>query len=354
MLPPLTEVQQTALVAAHREAAALVGQKKYLAGIRALRTIARDYPMLAAVHHQLGVVLARTGRLDEAADALRTALELQPDAIESVRAWPKCCCVRGDVDAAWLQRGRAGGPRRARRGHRRARGRARDRRARGAGPQGRRTPPTHTPKPREAAVPTLPVRAFIRGRLLFDAGLYADAATELQQAVEARRAEALLPELHLTLGEALAKLERYDEAEVQYRDELAAFPRSLQAYASLAMLYRATNREADVEAVLNELVAVDANARGLRAGGALVDRARATAHEPTRSGPMPARASGAIRRWRFSGPPGDKRQADGGPEQAPHLSNHRQRHAGRDLHRHAAAPARPTTPRPRRRGRART
>ena len=47
----------------------------------------------------------------------------------------------------------------------------------------------------------------------------------------------------------------YDEAESQFREELRDFPRSIQAYTSLAMLYRASNRDAAVEDVLNELVA---------------------------------------------------------------------------------------------------
>jgi predicted Zn-dependent protease len=132
----------------------------------------------------------------------------------------------------------------------------------------------------ETAAPALPVRAFIHGRLLFDAGLYADAVTELQQAVEGGE-PSVLPELHLTLGEALARLERYDEAEVQYRDEITLFPRSLQAYVSLATLYRATNREAEVEAVLNELVTSTPTPEGYalaaRAWTDLGDRARANA-----------------------------------------------------------------------------
>ena len=279
MLPPLTEVQQTALLAAHREAAALVGQKRYSDGIRALRTIARDYPMLAAVQHQLGVVLARTGRLDEAADALRTSIDLQPDSLESVQALADVLLRTGEVEAAWLQieqlvalaeREEDSGMLAA--AHELA---ARIALAR----KDAEAANTHA-EAAEAAEPSLPVRAFIRGRLLFDAGLYAEAVIELQEAADRGDAGAL-PELHLTLGEALAKLERYEEAEIQYRDELAAFPRSLQAYVSLALLYRATSREADVEAVLNELVTATSTPEGYalaaRAWTDLGDRARATA-----------------------------------------------------------------------------
>jgi Flp pilus assembly protein TadD len=61
--------------------------------------------------------------------------------------------------------------------------------------------------------------------------------------------------LHLYLGESLAHLERYSEAEAQYREELRTFPRSVQVYSRLAMLYSATKRQEAVEDVLNELVA---------------------------------------------------------------------------------------------------
>jgi hypothetical protein len=45
-----------------------------------------------------------------------------------------------------------------------------------------------------------------------------------------------------------------NEAEPEFRDELRAFPHNMQAYASLAMLYRAADRDADIEDVLGELV----------------------------------------------------------------------------------------------------
>ena len=71
-----------------------------------------------------------------------------------------------------------------------------------------------------------------------------------------------MPELHFYLGESLAHLARYPEAEVEYREELRAFPRNIQAYTSLAMLYRASNRDDAVEDVLNELVAATPTPEG--------------------------------------------------------------------------------------------
>jgi tetratricopeptide (TPR) repeat protein len=102
----------------------------------------------------------------------------------------------------------------------------------------------------------MPVDQFVEGRLHYDEARYEEAAAAFEDAVESvREHRRSLPDLHLYLGEALARLDRYDQAEAQFREELRNFPRNIQAYTSLAMLYRASNRDAAVEDVLNELVA---------------------------------------------------------------------------------------------------
>ena len=50
------------------------------------------------------------------------------------------------------------------------------------------------------------------------------------------------------------RLDRYPEAETQYREELRAFPRSTRAYSSLAMLYRASGREDALEEIVQQLL----------------------------------------------------------------------------------------------------
>ena len=50
----------------------LIGQKKYSAGIRALQAIVHAHPPLAVVHYQLGALLLRMGRIDEAIRAFDT------------------------------------------------------------------------------------------------------------------------------------------------------------------------------------------------------------------------------------------------------------------------------------------
>jgi tetratricopeptide (TPR) repeat protein len=106
-----------------------------------------------------------------------------------------------------------------------------------------------------AADPARPVREFVSGRIWYEQGQYAEAAEAFEEAVAASTAaEIIVPDLHLYLAESLVHLDRYADAEKHYREELRAFPRNVQAYASLAMLYRASNRDDAVEDVLNELV----------------------------------------------------------------------------------------------------
>jgi tetratricopeptide (TPR) repeat protein len=110
---------------------------------------------------------------------------------------------------------------------------------------------------------TLPVPQFVRGRLLYDEGKYEDAAEQFSQAEETLREHgSTMADLHLYFGESLARLDRYPDAEAQFRNELRTNPRNVQAYTSLAMLYRASNRDADVEDVLNELVAATPTPEG--------------------------------------------------------------------------------------------
>ena len=245
---------QRTIVEGHRAAAILIGQKKYTAGIRALQTISRAHPSLAPIHFQIGVLLARTGRIEEAILEFGKVRELRPEASAAARALADALLKAGKTDAAKEQAtvavmlAEAESPAEVFAAHEMA--------ARVALVSGDKEAATEHAAAAHEADPSIPVRQFVQGRLLYEEGKYEDAVTTFAQAAmtltEANRS---LADLHLYLGESLARLDRYDEAESQFREELRDFPRSMQAYTSLAMLYRASNRDAAVEDVLNELVA---------------------------------------------------------------------------------------------------
>ncbi len=245
---------QRTVVEEHRAAAVLIGQKKYTAGIRALQTISRAHPTLVPIHFQIGVMLARTGRVEEAILEFGKVRELRPDASVAARALADVLLKAGKTDAAKEQAAvavmlaEAEGRAEVFAAHEMA--------ARVALVSGDREAATQHAAAAHEADPSIPVQQFVRGRLLYEEGKYEEAATTLAQATRSLAEEnRSLADLHLYLGESLARLDRYDEAESQFREELTEFPRSIQAYTSLAMLYRASNRDAAVEDVLNELVA---------------------------------------------------------------------------------------------------
>jgi arylsulfatase A-like enzyme/Flp pilus assembly protein TadD len=273
-------VDQAALVEAHREAAILIGHKRYSAGIRALQAIVRDHPSLAVVHYQLGAVLARTGRLEEAVAAFRTARELRPEALPPSIALADTLMRAGEQEAALIEAERA--VMLASTADGRGRAQAHEIAARVALAGGDGEAATRHAEAAQLADPALPIVQFVRGRLLYDEGKYEDAAAALTQAEAAvRDGERQVADLHFFLGESLIQLDRYADAEAQYRQELRAFPRNVQAYTSLAMLYRASNRDAAIEDVLNELVAATPTPEGYAVAARLWtivgDRSRAEA-----------------------------------------------------------------------------
>ena len=278
--PPFARAVQPALVAEHRAAALLIGQKKYSAGIRALQKMVRDHHDLPIVHYQIGVLLVRTGRLEEAIGAFRTARELQPQAPDLAVALADALMRSGQIDAAREQADE--GILLAQHESTAERASAYEMAARVALAGRDAEAAMEYAAEAHAADAARPVPQFVKGRVLYEDGNYADAAAAFREAEAATpEGAAPIPDLHLYLGESLAHLDRYGEAEAQYRLELRAFPRSVQAYASLAMLYRASNRDDAVEDVLNELVSGTPTPEGYavaaRLWTILGDRSRAEA-----------------------------------------------------------------------------
>lgn len=252
--PSLSWQAQALLINQHRAAALLIGQKKYSAGIRALQAIVDAHPELVIVQYQLASALMRAGRLDEAIGVLQEARLREPDEADLALALADALVRAGRVDDALEQVDEAivlatsGDPA--------GRAAAHELAARIALARNDADAATMHARAAHEADPALPVEPFIRGRLLYDDAKYEEAAAAFQEAATMARAQKRsIPDLHLYLGESLAHLDRFVDAEVQYREELKAFPRSVHVYSRLAMLYAATKRQEAVEDVLNELVA---------------------------------------------------------------------------------------------------
>jgi tetratricopeptide (TPR) repeat protein len=296
--------EEAALAAGHRAAALLIGQKKYSAGIRALQAIAGQHPDLAVVHYQIGVLLVRTGRLDEGTQALRRARHLQPSSPDLALALADALVRAGQAEAAQETADEAIAL--ARQGEAHGRAAAYEMAARVALARNDTEGASRYAAEAAAVDPARPVAQFIAGRLLYEQGEYEKAAAAFQEAIKVLGDDRpAVADLRLYLGESLAHLDRYTEAETEYREELRAFPLNIQAYASLAMLYRASNRHDAVEDVLNELVSATRTPEGYAVAAKLWtilgDRSRAEALRSAalarfREDPQPARLGrGALR-----------------------------------------------------------
>jgi len=250
---PLNPDDETRVDSAHREAAALAGRKQYAAAISHLREIVRRHPRLAVVQYQLGILLARIGRNEEAERAFRAAAAVNADDPSVPIAVARLRLRAGRPEAA--RDAAALGVALAERTDSRARAAAHQVAARVALALDDAEAAERHADAVEREEPRVPVRGFVRGRLLFAAGQHEQARALLEKAVAwLDENGSALEELHWSLGETLARLEQFEAAEQQFRAELRAFPRNIRAYSSLALLYRASNRTSAVEETLDALV----------------------------------------------------------------------------------------------------
>lgn len=265
---PLDSDEEAWVDRAHREAAALAGRKQYAAAVARLREIVRAHPRLPVVHYQLAMLLDRIGRRDEAERALAATAALEPDNPYVPIAVARLRLHGGRPEAARDPAALAVAL--AEHGDSRARAMAHQAAARVAlaldDPEAARM---HA-EAAEREDPRVPMRGFVRGRLLMAAGEHDEARAALEEAVAwLGESGGTLEELHLTLGETLAQLAEYEKAEAQFRAELRAFPRSIRAYSSLALLYRASNRTDALDATLDALVAATRTPDGYDAAARL-------------------------------------------------------------------------------------
>ncbi len=230
----------------YKRATDLAGQRQYAEAIALYRDLLREEPamtdvwlQLAGVYSRRGMTaeelaaykevisrnpknaaaligmssaLLRAGRLDDARAHAELAVEVAPAAAHELLA--RIALSRGDADAARREAQLV-----------------------------------------EAADPSLPARAFVEGVILHRQGQYAAAVPHLLEAGRrlSSRTEQI-PDVHYLAGDAYARLDRFAEAEVAFKEELRLFPGHIRARAGLAMLYRAMGRASDSDQAVADLV----------------------------------------------------------------------------------------------------
>jgi len=240
----------------YRAAVDLAAARHWPQAIAVLEEILRGDPEMADVWGQLAIVATRLERFDLAADAYAHHIELQPDEptayIGAAAALLKLRKLDEARDHAQLAADVAPPA------NRRARAAAHEMLARIA--LTRHDPDEAREQARLAhdADPALPLPLFIEARVLYDEARYEDALLLFEQAIgELKKPGALqMVELHFYTADTLARLERSDEAEAEFFEELKYFPQNTRARAGLAMLYQAGDRFDEAEAVLSDMIRI--------------------------------------------------------------------------------------------------
>lgn len=252
-IAPVAPFAQAEIASSHHHAAALVGEHRYSAAVDSLRAIATKHPELASVQYQLARVLTRTGRIDEAVSAFTAVADRRPDDPEIPIALAAMLLHARRVEDAASQADQAVvladagmDARMKAAAHEIA---ARVALARDDFDAAR----THAAAA-HAADPHVPMPQFVTGSIAYNDGRYEEALAAFKDAVANLQPSGSMAELHFNLGNTYARLDRYMEAEAEFHEELRAYPHNIGTYASLAMLYRASNRQQAVEQVIGDLV----------------------------------------------------------------------------------------------------
>ena len=285
--------EEALVLETHRAAAMLASQKSYTTAIDVLRGIASAYPQMAVTQYQLGTLLSRAGRLEEAVTAFRAAASAEPDNPYIPAALAGVLMRAHRYDEA---RDRAAlAVALAERHDVRARAAAYEMAARVALTLDDSERAEAYGEAAEREDPGMPMARFVRGRLLHAEGRYEEALVPFEEAAAVlMQGGRALEELYWYLGETLGRLDRYDEAETYYHEELQVFPRSIRAYSGLATLYHASDRATGVEEALDALVDTAPTPEGYDAAA----RLWTIVGEPARAAALRADA-----RTRFNGDP---------------------------------------------------
>ena len=238
---------------AYRRAIDFANERKFDEAVPLLRGIVASEPRMADVWQQLGNLLSRTGRQAEAVEAFKKFVALRPSDSSGVVVVAGALMRMGRLDEAWSHAQLA--VKLAPPEDRRARASAHEMLARIALRRQDLDAARAAAAEAQEADPTLPMPQFVQGRILHLSGRYAEALAHFQEALrqlEARRVT--IAEIHYYTGDVLARLERHAEAEAQFKAETRLFPQNSRAWAGLAMLYRATGRDAEAAQAIADLL----------------------------------------------------------------------------------------------------
>ncbi len=293
---------QVAIIETYRAAVAYAVEREWPAAIERLETLLRQHPRLAIVWHELGDIAMGAGRFDRAVDAYRHAAALRPGGPEDHLSAATALLRLRRLDESRQQAEFA--VMTAATEDRASRAAAHELLARIALLRREASIARAQARLAHQADPTLPMPAYIDGRLLYDAGRFAEAVAVFQSAIGEidKSGTSAVYELHYYTGDALVRLERTAEAEYHLLEELRAFPGHARARGALATLYHQTGRIDEAGEVLTAMLRIsptpDAYALAARlwttfgnlpqAAATRAEAARIISATPRRAGTGPA------------------------------------------------------------------
>jgi len=234
------------LLRTYRQAVERISEGRLEEGTRLLRNILDEDPAMTDVWSQYAAALGRLGRFHEAFDAYAHVIKLQPDEPNGPLGASSMLLAlnRPEEARAHAELALASAPSQAHQAIALIEvARKRDDEA------------VRQAELAAAADPGLPMPAFIRGTIAYNNQQYDRALgllLEAQKGYAQRSAQAR--DLHFMIGDALARLERYQEAEPYLKEEVRLYPQHVRARAGLALLYQSMGRGADAERTLVDLV----------------------------------------------------------------------------------------------------
>ncbi len=232
----------------YRQASDLAGAMKFADATVLYRELLAEDPEMSDVWLQLAQVLLRQGMTAEAVHAYREVIKRNPKDAGSLLGAGGGLLRLGRVDEAEKHAMLAVSV---------APAGAHELLAKIALARHDRQAALREAKLAQDADPTLPMPLYVEGLLLYNEGHYAEALAVLLRARQQLEGRTLqMNDLNYYIGDSLARLERYAEAEPYLLQEIRVFPYNTRARAGLAMLYRAMGRDAESERAIDELLRI--------------------------------------------------------------------------------------------------
>jgi tetratricopeptide (TPR) repeat protein len=242
------------VLVAFRRGMELASARRFAEAIDALKALASGRPGMGSVWHEVGKLELATGRTQEALTAFRRFAAHEPDNPRGALAVGVAQLTLDRFEEAGRQAALALAlssatadvavrPAAYDLGIRAAFGRRETAAARALAEEA------------EKVDPSMGFGPYVEARLALDRDDPEAALPLFEKAAAATRDHPnRITGLYWHLGDALARLERYDAAERAFKREIELAPRNTRAYASLAKLYRASHRDEQAAETLDALV----------------------------------------------------------------------------------------------------